>query len=90
MKTPGIGFSGFLIIKVFLAGVRVFREMCIRFAELERKLGEIDRARAIYAHCSQICDPRVNDSSLFEFFHSYINSYLTIGDGEILGHVERF
>ncbi|XP_055353632.1 pre-mRNA-splicing factor syf1 homolog [Paramacrobiotus metropolitanus] len=35
------------------------REMCIRFADLERKLGEIDRARAIYAHCAQICDPRV-------------------------------
>jgi len=35
------------------------REMCIRFADLERKLGEIDRARALYAYCSQICDPRV-------------------------------
>ena len=35
------------------------RDMCLRFADLERKLGEIDRARAIYAHCSQICDPRV-------------------------------
>lgn len=35
------------------------REMCIRFADLERKLGEIDRARAIYAHCAQMCDPRV-------------------------------
>ncbi|XP_063424843.1 pre-mRNA-splicing factor SYF1-like [Mytilus trossulus] len=35
------------------------REMCIRFADLERKLGEIDRARAIYSHASQICDPRV-------------------------------
>lgn len=34
------------------------REMCLRFADLERKLGEIDRARAVYAHCSQICDPR--------------------------------
>eukprot|EP00918_Siedleckia_nematoides_P090048 GHVU01197927.1.p1 GENE.GHVU01197927.1~~GHVU01197927.1.p1 ORF type:complete len:741 (+),score=135.56 GHVU01197927.1:233-2455(+) len=34
------------------------RNMCIRFADLERKLGEIDRARAVYAHCSQICDPR--------------------------------
>lgn len=33
--------------------------MCIRFADMETKLGEIDRARAIYAHCSQICDPRV-------------------------------
>jgi len=35
-------------------------EMCLRFASLERKLGEIDRARAIYAHGSQFCDPRVN------------------------------
>uniref|UniRef100_A0A0M3IGS3 TPR_REGION domain-containing protein n=1 Tax=Ascaris lumbricoides TaxID=6252 RepID=A0A0M3IGS3_ASCLU len=35
------------------------REMSIRFAQMERSLGEIDRARAIYAHCSEICDPRV-------------------------------
>jgi pre-mRNA-splicing factor SYF1 len=34
--------------------------MCLRFAALERKLGEIDRARAVYAHASQFCDPRVN------------------------------
>ena len=34
--------------------------MCLRFASLERKLGEIDRARAIYAHASQFCDPRTN------------------------------
>lgn len=37
------------------------RDMCLRFAEMETKLGEIDRARAIYAHCSQICDPRVTN-----------------------------
>ncbi|EIN07716.1 spliceosome complex protein [Punctularia strigosozonata HHB-11173 SS5] len=35
-------------------------QMCLRFAALERKLGEIDRARAIYAHASQFCDPRTN------------------------------
>lgn len=35
------------------------RDMCIRFAEMETKLGEIDRARTIYGHCSQVCDPRV-------------------------------
>ncbi|GAA5947666.1 hypothetical protein JCM3765_001024 [Sporobolomyces pararoseus] len=35
-------------------------EMCLRFANLERKLGEIDRARAIFAHASQFCDPRTN------------------------------
>ncbi|KDE06272.1 pre-mRNA-splicing factor SYF1 [Microbotryum lychnidis-dioicae p1A1 Lamole] len=34
-------------------------QMCLRFAALERKLGEIDRARAIFAHASQFCDPRV-------------------------------
>lgn len=37
------------------------REMCMQFADLERKLGEIDRARAIYAHCSQMCDPRTTN-----------------------------
>ena len=30
-----------------------------RFAEMETKLGEIDRGRAIYSHASQMCDPRV-------------------------------
>ena len=35
-------------------------QMCLRFASLERKLGEIDRARSIYAHASQFCDPRVD------------------------------
>lgn len=32
--------------------------MCIKYAELERNLGEIDRARAIYVHASQSADPR--------------------------------
>eukprot|EP01052_Picozoa_sp_SAG31_P025203 SAG31_NODE_2196_length_6219_cov_1.796569_4_plen_160_part_00 len=35
------------------------RTMCIQFAELERRLGEIDRSRAIFAHASQFCDPRM-------------------------------
>ena len=38
---------------------------------MERKLGEIDRARAIYVHCSQICDPRV---SLFVFLKYFFSS----------------
>ncbi|XP_015791170.1 pre-mRNA-splicing factor SYF1-like [Tetranychus urticae] len=50
------------------------REMCLRFADLEQKLGEIDRARAIYAHCSQISDPRTQPEfwdiwKLFETKH---------------------
>uniref|UniRef100_A0A914L0N6 Pre-mRNA-splicing factor SYF1 n=1 Tax=Meloidogyne incognita TaxID=6306 RepID=A0A914L0N6_MELIC len=36
------------------------REMSLRYAQVERNLGEIDRARAIYAHCAEICDPRVH------------------------------
>lgn len=34
--------------------------LCLRFASLERKLGEIDRARAIYKYASQFCDPRLH------------------------------
>ena len=36
------------------------RDMCLKFADMEKRLGEIDRARAIYAHASQFCDPRSN------------------------------
>ncbi len=36
------------------------RDMCLRFADMEKRLGEIDRARAIYGHASQFCDPRTN------------------------------
>lgn len=32
--------------------------MCLRFAVLESKLGEMERARAIYAHASQFCNPK--------------------------------
>lgn len=36
------------------------KEMCLKFAEMERRLGEIDRARSIYGHASQFCDPRTS------------------------------
>ncbi|EZF24941.1 pre-mRNA-splicing factor syf1 [Trichophyton rubrum D6] len=36
------------------------KDMCLKFAEMERRLGEIDRARAIYGHASQFCDPWTN------------------------------
>lgn len=36
------------------------KNMCVKFAEMERRLGEIDRARAIYGHASQFADPRVD------------------------------
>ncbi|KAH8912815.1 TPR-like protein [Coniochaeta sp. PMI_546] len=39
---------------------REARDMCLKFAEMEKRLGEIDRARAIYGHASQFCDPRTD------------------------------
>jgi pre-mRNA-splicing factor SYF1 len=33
------------------------KDLCMEFAEMECKLGEIDRARALYAYASQFCDP---------------------------------
>lgn len=45
----------------------LLREMCVRFADLERKLGEIDRARAVYMHASQMADPRVSANSVNPF-----------------------
>lgn len=32
----------------------------MRYSAMEKALGEIDRARAIYAHASEVCDPRVS------------------------------
>ncbi|PHH66323.1 hypothetical protein CDD82_1569 [Ophiocordyceps australis] len=36
------------------------KDMCVKFADMEKRLGEIDRARAIYKYASQFCDPRTN------------------------------
>jgi pre-mRNA-splicing factor SYF1 len=36
------------------------KNICMDYAEMERKLGEIDRARAIYAYAGQFCDPNVH------------------------------
>ncbi|MCJ1394232.1 pre-mRNA-splicing factor syf1 [Xylographa bjoerkii] len=49
---------------------REARDMCLKFAEMERRLGEIDRARAIYGHASQFCDPRTTPAfwSKWEIF----------------------
>ncbi len=34
------------------------KEVSLRYAAVEKRLGEIDRARAILVHGSQMCDPR--------------------------------
>ncbi|KTW27084.1 hypothetical protein T552_02576 [Pneumocystis carinii B80] len=46
------------------------KDMCLKFAEMERSIGEIDRARAIYAHASQFCDPRI-DPSFWKIWHEF-------------------
>jgi len=33
-------------------------KMCMKYARTEAALGEVDRARAVFQHCSQFCDPR--------------------------------
>jgi pre-mRNA-splicing factor SYF1 len=57
--------------------------MALRFAKMERKLGEVDRARAIYQHASQFCNPRVraNEDAFwaiwekFEIYHGNEDTY---------------
>lgn len=57
--TSGVTVTRDLYVKAIEAlPDKAAREMCMEFADLERKLGEIDRARGVYAHCSQLCDPR--------------------------------
>lgn len=46
------------------------KEMCLKFADMERRLGEIDRARAIYGHASQFADPR-RDPSFWEKWEKF-------------------
>lgn len=34
------------------------KDACAKYAKMETMLGEVDRARGIYTHASQFCDPR--------------------------------
>eukprot|EP00928_Gymnodinium_smaydae_P070601 TRINITY_DN54408_c0_g1_i1.p1 TRINITY_DN54408_c0_g1~~TRINITY_DN54408_c0_g1_i1.p1 ORF type:complete len:968 (+),score=248.96 TRINITY_DN54408_c0_g1_i1:128-3031(+) len=34
------------------------KDACVRYAKMETMLGEVDRARGIYIHASDFCDPR--------------------------------
>jgi len=46
------------------------KNMAIKYATLERRLGEIDRARALYTYCSQFCDPKV-DAEFWRVWHDF-------------------
>lgn len=49
---------------------REAKDMCLKFAEMERRLGEIDRARAIYGHGSQFANPR-SDAAYWEVWEKF-------------------
>ncbi|KAK6120790.1 hypothetical protein DH2020_045466 [Rehmannia glutinosa] len=44
--------------------------MCLKYAELEKSLGEIDRSRALYKHASQFADPR-SDPDFWNKWHDF-------------------
>ncbi|XP_059656535.1 uncharacterized protein LOC132303334 [Cornus florida] len=46
------------------------KTMCMRYAELEKSLGEIDRARAVYVYASQFADPR-SDPDIWNKWHEF-------------------
>ncbi|CAD8151307.1 unnamed protein product [Paramecium octaurelia] len=46
-------------------------QMGLRLAQLERKFGEIDRARAVYIHISQFSDPRFDDFGLWKTWENF-------------------
>lgn len=45
--------------------------MGLRFAKLERKLNEMERARAIYLHLSQYCNPATYERSFWKLWENY-------------------
>uniref|UniRef100_A0A2N9H6D5 Pre-mRNA-splicing factor SYF1 n=1 Tax=Fagus sylvatica TaxID=28930 RepID=A0A2N9H6D5_FAGSY len=46
------------------------KTMCLKYAELEKSLGEIDRARGIYVFASQFADPR-SDGDFWNKWHEF-------------------
>jgi len=56
-------------------------EIGLKFSSVERKLGEIDRARAIYTYLSPFADPKSDVQKLwqtwedFEYHHGNIETY---------------
>ncbi|CAK9148005.1 unnamed protein product [Ilex paraguariensis] len=46
------------------------KTMCMKYAELEKSLGEIDRARGVYTYASQFADPR-SDADFWNKWHEF-------------------
>lgn len=46
------------------------KDMCLRFAAMEKSLGEVDRARAVLAHAAHFADPRL-DKRFWNTWHDF-------------------
>jgi pre-mRNA-splicing factor SYF1 len=61
------------------------KAMCLKYASLEKKLGEIDRARGIYAYGSQFCDPRTETN----YWQTWADFEVTHGNHETFKEMHR-
>lgn len=64
---------------------RIFFCLLIELITTDFFLGEIDRARAIYAHCSQICDPRMTN----EFWQTWKEFEIRHGNEDTMREMLR-
>jgi pre-mRNA-splicing factor SYF1 len=46
------------------------KDMCVAYSKMEKKLGEIDRARALLVHGSQFCDPHIV-LTFWKYWHDF-------------------
>ncbi|KAG9508733.1 Pre-mRNA-splicing factor syf1-like protein, partial [Fragariocoptes setiger] len=64
---------------------REARTFCMEFAMLELELGEIERARKLYAYCSQMCDPRIDK----EFWNAWLEFETKFGNEDTIADMLR-
>ena len=53
---------------------KYLQDICLRYSDLEKRLGEVDRARAIFRHCANYCDPR-NALAFYQTYHNFEVAY---------------
>ncbi|OQR88172.1 pre-mRNA-splicing factor SYF1-like protein [Achlya hypogyna] len=46
-------------------------QLALKFAVFETALGELERARAVYRHASQFCDPRRHEDDFWAKWHAF-------------------
>lgn len=61
------------------------RNFSLEYAKIETELQELERARTIYSHCSQMCDPKVD----IEFWDSWKDFETQYGDIDTISEMLR-